>query len=560
MHSQPISEIDIADKISDHNSDSELLLQYIEAGSEAALTELITRYSGLVYEVCSRTSIQRVDAEDAFQTTFLILTEKANQIRNLHALSSWLYGVAHRTAVSIRKMKRQQATQIHQEQPASRHDLFQEFAQRYRNEQVDSAIASLDKRYREPILLFYLEDHSISEIATKLNKTTRSIEGLLRRGRQALKVKLIRSGISLPAFVSTLTFLGTQWKANTVAAEMIQATCSNCLQQSTLATTSRIYETLQHCRESSTMLTKTMMGPTGMIAGIALGALILTGPGTVTGGSKPATESTESSLVISTIFDKEHEEKEQLLEANPTPSKRTVKVDYPIPHVFEESGIDIDAAGVEFVEFDKAVTNSPDTSSNLNVGERIAPTVKEKREESIRQVLEEDVLLEFLDTPLSEVLDYFSEFHNIPIRINVNSLASTTTFGLGSDGISRHEPITLSSKQPITLESALNTILLPLNLDYIIENEMLTIVSLMEAEEHLVVRFYEYPHSNLDNYEETLTSLIAADSWEEVGGMGVIVQLNNSKFAIKQTERVHRQIEEFHNQLVRELAETPISP
>ena len=46
------------------------------------------------------------DVEDAFQATFLTLIRKGQTIRRPGSLGSWLHGVAHRTAVRLRRSPR----------------------------------------------------------------------------------------------------------------------------------------------------------------------------------------------------------------------------------------------------------------------------------------------------------------------------------------------------------------------------------------------------------------------------------------------------------------------
>jgi RNA polymerase sigma factor (sigma-70 family) len=90
-------------------SDGQLLRSFIAERDEAAFSALVRRHGPMVLGVCQRILRNSHDADDAFQATFLVLVQKASAVLNKQALASWLYTVAHRSAleVQIRNMRRQ---------------------------------------------------------------------------------------------------------------------------------------------------------------------------------------------------------------------------------------------------------------------------------------------------------------------------------------------------------------------------------------------------------------------------------------------------------------------
>jgi DNA-directed RNA polymerase specialized sigma24 family protein len=54
-------------------TDRELLRLYVQQKETSAFTEIVRRYSGLVWSVCWQLRPMEADAEDAFQATFLVL-------------------------------------------------------------------------------------------------------------------------------------------------------------------------------------------------------------------------------------------------------------------------------------------------------------------------------------------------------------------------------------------------------------------------------------------------------------------------------------------------------
>src|SRR5262245_51377077 len=84
-------------------SDSELLAQFTGQGNEAVFRVLMDRYGPMVLRVCKRILGNDHDAEDAYQATFFVLASKAGEQRRQESVSSWLHGVAVRTARESRR-------------------------------------------------------------------------------------------------------------------------------------------------------------------------------------------------------------------------------------------------------------------------------------------------------------------------------------------------------------------------------------------------------------------------------------------------------------------------
>src|SRR5438105_9371672 len=83
-------------------SDGRLLSAFISHRDEAAFEAIVRRHGPMVMGVCQRVLRNRHDAEDAFQTTFLVLVRKAGAIMSRELLANWLYGVAYNTALKAK--------------------------------------------------------------------------------------------------------------------------------------------------------------------------------------------------------------------------------------------------------------------------------------------------------------------------------------------------------------------------------------------------------------------------------------------------------------------------
>ncbi len=164
--------------------DARLLKAFVTSENNEALRMIIERYGPMVMTICKRATIQHVDAEDAFQATFLILVQRARKIRKQKSLAGWLFKVARRTAVRARQRQqnKRELTVLSDHEPISNQNLFAEIAQEFEAEQIDIVLAGLPEKYRDPLVMFHYQQMSVSEICEAMNSTQGSIEGLLKRG------------------------------------------------------------------------------------------------------------------------------------------------------------------------------------------------------------------------------------------------------------------------------------------------------------------------------------------------------------------------------------------
>src|SRR6516165_288528 len=178
-----------------HRSDRELLRSFVTRNDHDAFAAVLTRHAPLVWGVCRRVLGHQQDAEDAFQATFLILARRAGSAQWQSSVGGWLYTVAHRLAVRARKQAgRRRAC----ESEASRVPRA-EASLRELTAVVDEELRRLPAKYREPLLLHYLEGATAEEAAQQLGLSRGTFYNRLARGRELLRGRLSRQGLSLAA-------------------------------------------------------------------------------------------------------------------------------------------------------------------------------------------------------------------------------------------------------------------------------------------------------------------------------------------------------------------------
>jgi RNA polymerase sigma factor (sigma-70 family) len=192
-------------------SDAQLLSLFVKARDstgELAFRELVDRHGPMVLAVCRQILQHSHDVDDAFQATFLVLVRKARSIRMRDSLGPWLSSVAYRTAQRARAAaSRYRAVTERQlldaaESPSDA-DAFNVDLRPLLFEELDR----LPDRYRAPIVLCHLEGKTHEQAARLLKWPVGTLSGRLSRGRQLLRYRLVRRGVSVPAAIFATPWL-----------------------------------------------------------------------------------------------------------------------------------------------------------------------------------------------------------------------------------------------------------------------------------------------------------------------------------------------------------------
>ncbi len=203
--------------------ESELLERFVSQGDPAAFEVILDRHGPMVLRICRRVLDDANDVDDAFQATFLILVKKAASIRDREVLGTWLYGVARRVAVRARVTARRR-------QSRERSDVKAVATEKPRGNDVevvelrallDDELERLPDRYRGPLVLCDLEGQTHEQAAAQLRCPVGTVKSRLSRGRERLRVRLLRRGV-VPAAALT-SFLAAE-ASSVVPSELSHAT------------------------------------------------------------------------------------------------------------------------------------------------------------------------------------------------------------------------------------------------------------------------------------------------------------------------------------------------
>ena len=162
------------------------------------LEHYIEAYGTDIYSFCIRLTQNREQAEELYQDTFLAMCEKEDW-KEEGNVKSYLLGITIRLWQN-RKRKFAWRKRIAAEIPLSKEqgleafstdeNLEQHMVSKEEQEAVWKAVYKLPEQLRIVILLYYMEDFKVAEIAEKLSLSISNVKSKLMRARRYLKQEL----------------------------------------------------------------------------------------------------------------------------------------------------------------------------------------------------------------------------------------------------------------------------------------------------------------------------------------------------------------------------------
>ena len=145
-------------------TDRQLMDDFASRRDESAFAALVSRHGGMVLRVCRRVLRHEQDAEDAFQATFLALAQSTGAIRKRDTLAGWLYGVAYRTAMDVKRKaarRRTREARVREQTPSAAPSLTWDDVQAV----LDEEIQRLPGSFRSAFVLCVLDGKTVPAAA-----------------------------------------------------------------------------------------------------------------------------------------------------------------------------------------------------------------------------------------------------------------------------------------------------------------------------------------------------------------------------------------------------------
>jgi len=163
------------------------LVARLRDGDEDAAHEFFDRYSARIQRFIANSLGGAADeADDILQETFIALADALPFFRGDSSLFTFACAIAHRKVMSFvrtnaRRARLMRAATIAEPEP--RRDIGS-------HSEFNTAFGQLPPEYREALMLKYVEEISVAEIARVLEISEHAVESRLARARKSLRKRL----------------------------------------------------------------------------------------------------------------------------------------------------------------------------------------------------------------------------------------------------------------------------------------------------------------------------------------------------------------------------------
>ena len=143
------------------------------------IERIMDTYGNLLFRLCLFTLGNADDAEDVVQETLIKYMQYAPDFKDENHEKAWLITVAsNKSKDLLRFRKRHLTTEIR--------DLT-EYIPDNSNPEIIDALLSLPEKYRTVLILYYVEEFNVNEIAQIIDRSSSAVKMRLQKGRMLLK-------------------------------------------------------------------------------------------------------------------------------------------------------------------------------------------------------------------------------------------------------------------------------------------------------------------------------------------------------------------------------------
>jgi RNA polymerase sigma-70 factor (ECF subfamily) len=188
-------------KISD-----EKLVEIIREKNQELFEQIVARYQNKIYSYISRLIGNREEAEDLTQEVFVKVFKNLYGFDIKRKFSSWIYRIAHNEAVNYIKKKSYfkilsiEQNEFLQNTMSTTENLVENIIKKENAKKIRELLGKLSFKYKEVLVLRYLEEKSYDEISDILRMPVNTVGTLINRAKGQLEKIVKKENLELSNF------------------------------------------------------------------------------------------------------------------------------------------------------------------------------------------------------------------------------------------------------------------------------------------------------------------------------------------------------------------------
>ncbi len=164
----------------------------VQKGDKDAFGLLVERYEAKLVRYGGKFISRNEDIEDIVQDVFLSCYQNIQSFDASQKFSPWIYRIAHNAFVNgLRKRKRSPLVYVDFDTFVA-HPVYEDPVPKEREQQeikkmIEESLEKLKPKYREVLVLYYIEELSYKEIADIIQVPTGTVGIRIKRAKEAIK-------------------------------------------------------------------------------------------------------------------------------------------------------------------------------------------------------------------------------------------------------------------------------------------------------------------------------------------------------------------------------------
>jgi len=180
--------------------EDEIIAALVQSGQSVLFSTLVKRYEEKMKRYARKFLSDDDDKKDIVQEIFIKAYVNIKSFDTKRKFSSWLYRIAHNELVNNLKKKNKSFLPLFDLDTFSPHYYFnndkanENIDRKNTMELIDKCFDELNAKYKEPVVLYYLENLSYKEIADVMSIPVSTVGIRIKRAKKMMKSIFEKNG------------------------------------------------------------------------------------------------------------------------------------------------------------------------------------------------------------------------------------------------------------------------------------------------------------------------------------------------------------------------------